>query len=372
MMLVEMRRVVFLLPALTGGGAERATAVLASVLPPERFEPLLVLQQRSPHTYAVDAHVRVVELDADSPLKTIAPLRRLLAGFAPDVVYSALPHLNALAVALARTMRPRPRVIVSVHNNTALEYADLEKRWLWLGEPVTYMLADAIVCVSQGLAENLRTLRQRDREKARVIPDPIDVMEVAGSATDGPAHPWFDGTHQVVVAAGRLTLQKDYPTLIRAFASIQAIRPEARLMILGDGPLRQEITSLVADLELGAVVAMPGRVDNPYPYLGAAACFVQASRYEGFGMAIVEALAAGAPVAATDCPFGPREVLDDGRLGLLSTVGDAPGLAANVERLLHDHDLAGRLRREGPIWARRYAPSEVGWRLVQLIEDLCR
>lgn len=369
---VEMRRVVFLLPALAGGGAERATAMLASVLPPERFEPFLLLQQRSPQTYAVDAHVRVVELDADSPLKTVAPLRRALAELAPDVVYAALPHLNALAAVLGRSVRPRPRVIVSVHNNTALEYADLEKGWLRFGEPATYMLADAIVCVSQGLADSLRTVRQRDREKARVIPDPIDVTEVAKSAAEVPSHPWFDGTHEVLVAAGRLVPQKDYPTLIRAFASVRAIRPEARLMILGDGPLRQEIASLVAELELDAVVAMPGRVDNPYPYLGAATCFVQASRYEGFGMAIVEALAAGAPVAATDCPFGPREVLDDGRLGLLSRVGDAPGLAANIQILLSDHDMAGRLRQAGPTWAQRYSPPEVGQQLVQLIDDLCR
>jgi glycosyltransferase involved in cell wall biosynthesis len=365
-----MRRVVFLLPELAGGGAERATATLASALPPERFESIVLLQHSSPRKYELGRHVRVVELGVDSPARAAVPLRTALSNLAPDVIYSALPHLNALAVASARTLRPRPRVIVSVHNNTELEYADLEKNWLRVGEPLTYRLADAIVCVSQGLAGTLRTLTRSDAAKARVIPNAVDVAEIATLATAPVEHPWFDGEHRVAVAAGRLVPQKDYPTLVRAFASVRADDPDARLLILGDGPEMQKIESLVRVLGLEEVVDLCGRVDNPYPYLGAAACFAQASRYEGFGMAIVEALAAGAPVAATDCPYGPREVLDNGRLGLLSPVGDADAFAVNIERLLKNPDIAGRLQREGRVWAERYSPAVVAPQLVALIDEL--
>jgi glycosyltransferase involved in cell wall biosynthesis len=365
-----MRRVVFLLPELAGGGAERATATLASALPPDRFESIVLLQHSSPRKYEVGPQVRVVELGVDSPARAAMPLRNALSDLAPDVIYSALPHLNALATTLARTLRPRPRVIVSVHNNTALEYADLEKNWLRVGEPLTYRLADAIVCVSRGLADTLRTLTHSDAAKVRVIPNAIDVADIAALATSPTEHPWFNGEHRVAVAAGRLVPQKDYPTLVRAFVSVHATDPEARLLILGDGPERQNIESLARALKLKAVVDLPGRVDNPYPYLGAAACFVQASRYEGFGMAIVEALAAGAPVAATDCPYGPREVLDNGRLGLLSPVGDDVALADNIKQLLQDADLASRFRREGPVWAERYSPDAVAPQLAELIDDL--
>lgn len=345
--------------------------MLASALPRERFESIVMLQLASPRKYGVSSHVNVFELGAHSPLSAVVPLRKAVASLSPDVVYSALPHLNAIAVAVARTVRPRPRVIVSVHNNTALEYADLKKGWVRLGEPLTYLLADATVCVSQGIADTIHTLTRADLGKVWVIPNPIDVSDIARSATVAPEHPWFTGTHRVVVAAGRLVPQKDYPTLLRAFGSVYAAHADSRLLILGDGPLKQETESLITRLGLDGAVDVPGRVDNPYPYLGAAACFAQASRYEGFGMAILEALAAGAPVAATDCPFGPREVLDNGRLGLLSSVGDVDALAKNITSLLVDDVLANQFRRDGRIWAKRYSPDEVTPKLAELIDELC-
>ncbi len=367
-----MRRVAFLLPELAGGGAERASATLASTLPQERFKPILLLQHTSPRQYAVADHVEVVELGATSPVAAVLPLRAAIERFRPEVIYSALPHLNALAVVLARTVRPRPHVIVSVHNNTAREYADLRKRWLTVGEPLTYLLADAIVCVSEGLTETLRALRRRDAAKAQVIPNPIDLAEIASSAQRPPDHRWFSGEHRPVVAVGRLVSQKDYPTLLRAFASVTPSHPDARLLILGEGPKEAELKSLVASLGLCDSVEFLGRVADPYSYLGAAACFAQASSYEGFGMAIVEALAAGAPVAATDCQFGPREVLDGGRLGLLSPVGRPDPLAANITRLLEDEELTNRLSREGRLWAARYAPAAVAEQLANLIDSVCQ
>ncbi|MGC9219941.1 MAG: glycosyltransferase [Solirubrobacteraceae bacterium] len=366
-----MQRIVFLLPELAGGGAERACAMLASSLPRERFEPLLLLQHRTVRQYPVASHVQVLELGIDNPGRALIPLRRTLGKLAPAAVYAALPHLNAMAVAAAWTMSRRPRVIVSVHNNTALEYADLGKRWLRIGEPLTYALADAVVCVSQGVADTLRTLTPHGQNKVRVIPNPVDVAEIARSSRQVSDHPWFQGEHRVVLAAGRLVPQKDYPMLLRAFTLVHATCPDARLLILGEGPLRQQLSSEVKELGLSGLVEMPGRVDNPYPYFAAAACLAQASRYEGFGMALVEAQAASCPVAATDCPYGPAEVLDHGRLGLLSAVGDPAGFAGNVVRLLDDPALAAQLREEGLVAARNYAPEKVAASLADLLSGLC-
>ena len=147
-------------------------------------------------------------------------------------------------------------------------------------------------------------------------------------------HPWFaPGEPPVILAAGRLTEQKDYPTLLRAFSTLREAH-RARLLILGEGELRPSLESLVAELGLVDDVIMSGYADNPYRYMARAAVFVLCSAWEGLPNALIEAMAVGTPVVATDCESGPREILAGGRYGILTPVGDAGALAAGLDDVL--------------------------------------
>jgi glycosyltransferase involved in cell wall biosynthesis len=133
----------------------------------------------------------------------------------------------------------------------------------------------------------------------------------------------------VILGVGELCARKDFGTLIRAFALVRRERP-ARLVILGKGRQREKLEALARELGVGADVSLPGFVNNPYPYMKRASLFVLSSAYEGFGNVLVEALATGTPVVATDCPSGPREILEDGRYGPLVPVGDVRRLASSI------------------------------------------
>jgi glycosyltransferase involved in cell wall biosynthesis len=167
-----------------------------------------------------------------------------------------------------------------------------------------------------------------------VIYNPVITPAIVAQAQRAPDHPWFaPGQPPVILGVGRLTRQKDFFTLIRAFAALRRRRP-ARLVILGEGEDRPGLEALVAELGVGEDVALPGFRDDAPAWMARSALFVLSSAWEGLPTVLIEALAAGAAVVATDCPSGPREILQEGRLGALVPVGDAPALAAAMERSL--------------------------------------
>jgi glycosyltransferase involved in cell wall biosynthesis len=172
------------------------------------------------------------------------------------------------------------------------------------------------------------------RSHIQVIYNPIVTPDLQAKAKAPLEHPWFrSGEPPVILAAGRLTAQKDYSMLIRAFARVRQVRP-ARLMILGEGEDRPILEELARQLGVEQDVSLPGFVMNPYPYMAHAALFVLSSRWEGLPTVLVEALYCGAPLIATDCPSGPREILRDGQYGQLVPVGDDIFLARAIETTL--------------------------------------
>jgi glycosyltransferase involved in cell wall biosynthesis len=192
---------------------------------------------------------------------------------------------------------------------------------------VLYPDADAIVAVSHGAGESLRQTFATIRAPIRVISNPVVVPALFAQGRERVDHPWFAaGAPPVLLAVGRLVPQKDFGTLIRAFGLVRRQR-QARLLILGEGSERAALEQLVAESGYGADVQLPGFVMNPYAYMAAARGVVLSSRYEGLPSVLIEALALGTQVASTDCPSGPREILQGGRWGRLTPVGDVPQLA---------------------------------------------
>jgi glycosyltransferase involved in cell wall biosynthesis len=194
--------------------------------------------------------------------------------------------------------------------------------------------------VSQGVADDLAAVTGIRRERLRVIYNPVvsqrmrDLAREPPTLSTGCPHPWFaPGAPPVVLALGRLTVLKDYPSLIRAFGLLRR-KHEVRLMILGEGQERPRLEGLVAQLGLCDCVALPGFGANPYAYLARAALFVLSSISEALPTALIEAMALGTPVVATDCKCGPKEVLQDGRYGALVPTGDVAALAEAMSATL--------------------------------------
>jgi glycosyltransferase involved in cell wall biosynthesis len=211
----------------------------------------------------------------------------------------------------------------------------------------TYRFADQRLAVSSGAADSLAIAAGVTRRSVGVLHNGIDVGEIERLMREAVEHQWFaDRETPVLLAAGRLVEQKGYGDLLRAVSVLVRSRP-ARLLILGEGPLRGSLEGRVHELGLEGAVGFLGFRPNPYPWMAQASVFVQASLFEGFGVAILEALACGAPVVATDCPSGPSEILRGGEFGILTPPGDPEALAAAIERILDDDPLRQSLRERG-------------------------
>jgi glycosyltransferase involved in cell wall biosynthesis len=207
-----------------------------------------------------------------------------------------------------------------------------------------YPRADAIIAVSNGIADDLAQVTGLPRERITTIYSPVITPELQEKARAPLDHPWFaQGSPPVLLGVGRLVPQKDFPTLLKAFARVRAVR-KARLVILGEGIRRMELETLVRELGVAADVTLPGFVANPFPYMAGASVFVLSSAWEGLPGVLIEAMACGCPVVSTDCPSGPAEILDGGAYGPLVPVGNDEALAKAILSVLETPPDPERLR----------------------------
>lgn len=330
-------------PTLGMGGVERRMLTTANGLAEAGFDVEVVVADASGSLRdEIPPGVRLVDLrhpiGGGRLMLALFPLRRYLSRARPDVVMSAMTQANLLALAARGLSGTRSRVIVS--ERVALNFHRSVRSAIYVGAlrwamKALYRRADAIVCVSQGIADELRALLgERVAASIRVIANPVVSESLLRKAQSGVDHPWFvEGAPPVIVSVGRLNRQKGFDTLIGAFATLRARMP-ARLLIIGEGPERASLQQLIGSLKLEDDVQLMGEDPNPYRFMSRAALFVLSSRYEGFPGVLVEAMACGAPVVSTDCPTGPREILADGVFGRLVPVDDAAGLAAAIESTL--------------------------------------
>ena len=249
----------------------------------------------------------------------------------PDFVLPALPGAKIATLLCATRTEFKPR-IVPIFRNHILKRSWKERRLLAkLLESASHTIA-----VSDGVAESIKSHLSVPDEKVTRIYNPVVVPETLRLAEQPPDHPWFlESDIPIVLGAGRLGRVKDFPTLLRAFAITARKRP-ARLIILGDGTWRRRLESLVRRLDLVDSVSLTGWVANPYSFMSRASAFLLSSRYEGLPNVLIEALSCGCPCASTDCPSGPREILDHGCVGPLVPVGDHVALSEALDRLLTD------------------------------------
>jgi glycosyltransferase involved in cell wall biosynthesis len=326
--------IAFFLPSLVGGGAERVIVNLAQGITERGIRVDLVLAAaEGPLLDQLPPAVRLIDLGATRVLRSIVPLARYLRRERPRVLVSSMGHANLVAVWAARLAGLVVPVIVTEHNTLSQETSRQSrlsgKLWPHLLRTF-YPWATTIVAVSRGAADDLARTSGLPRDRVEVVYNPVITPTMMALARQAPDHPWFAaGQPPVILGVGRLTRQKDFATLLRAFAEVRRQRP-ARLLILGEGEDRPALEALATELAVADDLALPGFQENALAFMAGSAVFALSSAWEGLPTVLIEALAAGTRVVSTDCPSGPREILQDGRLGALVPVGNAAALAAAI------------------------------------------
>lgn len=332
------QRIAIFLPSLVGGGAEKSMLRLANGLADRGYAVDLVLSQaKGPYLPLVSPRVRVVDLKAARVFFSLPGLVNYLRRERPEALLSSLDYANVIALWARRLSGVPLKVAVNEQNTISITAQHSKQRRQQIIPRLVrwfYPWADCIIGNSQGVAEDLCQITGLPKDQIKVLYNPVVTPELSQKAQVCPYHPWFEaGQPPVLLAVGRLTAQKDFPTLIEAFALVRETYP-ARLMILGEGPDRADLEALVKRLQLEEDVSLPGFVDNPYAFMARAALFVLSSRWEGLPTVLIEALSCGVPVIATDCPSGPREILADERYGALVPMQNAPALARRIRMAL--------------------------------------
>ena len=326
------------LRCLYGGGAERIMLNLARGFIQRGLKVDLVLARaEGDYLSQVPPEIRVVDLKAKWMPSSLPKLAKYLKQEHPTTLFAALHYPCEIALWAKRLAGVSTRVIVSEHNTLSQEAKRIPKASVYLtplAAKLFYPWADGIIAVSEGTAQDLSQVTNIPSERIQVIYNPVATPEIFTQAREPVEHPWFkSGEPPVILAVGRLYPQKDYPVLIRAFAQVRKVRP-ARLVILGDGPEKQNLQTLIHELGIEADVALLGFVENPYAYMARAGVFTLSSAWEGLPTVIIEAMAVGTPVISTNCKSGPAEILADGKYGLLTPVGDSKAMAEAILSVL--------------------------------------
>ena len=322
-------RTTIYLPSLDGGGAERAMVELANGLRAEGVRvDVVVTRDDGPWRQLLSRHVRLVTIKSASALTGLTKLVRHLRREQPDLVL-ANGRSSIILALLARRLAPQCGVISRLPNNltTVPAQRSLKQRWAAVVEARLLPQSDAIVTNSDGSSRYIAHSLPNAATRVQTIHNPIVWPDLPVEAAKPVHHPWFlDGGAPIILSAGRLVPDKDHATLLRAFASLARHR-DARLVVLGEGIERRRLNTLARELGIGHRVDFPGFHANPFAFMARSRLFALSSTREGMPNVLVQAMACGTPVVSTDCPSGPREVLEDGKWGALVPVGDPDALA---------------------------------------------
>lgn len=349
------KRIAIFLPNLTGGGAERVALASAADLAGRGHRVDLVLAEaRGELIPLVPPSVRIVDLAAHRLLAALPALVRYLKAERPEALHGVMWPVTVIAIIAHRLARSSARLVVSDQVALSRQVTGGRQRRLldWTAR-LFYPLADVRIACSMAAADDLAALSRIPRERIEVIYNPISPP--ARIAANAAAEALWPGTGPRIITVGNLKEQKNHALLLDAFARLD--RADARLMILGQGHLRDRLEAQARALGIADRVVFPGFAVDPWPYLASADLFVLSSDYEGFPLVLAEAMQAGLKVVSTDCLSGPAELLDGGRYGRLVPCGDPRALAEAIDAALADpaDPVAARARAEAMAGASQIA-----------------
>ena len=286
----------------------------------------------------------------------------------PRLLVSNMSHLNVLSV-LARGTQTDIHIMLVEHRDVVARAAietSCKERFILKLMHWTYPSANGLAAVSRGAARSLESALELAPGRVSVLPNGVDLDQLKQDAAVPISHPWLkDEDHPLLISVGRLVELKGFADLLRAVARLRE-EYDARLIIIGEGPQRAALEALRDTLDLEEVVELPGYLPNPLPLVAGADLFVLSSQTEGQGIVLLEAMAAGTPIVATDCPSGPRELLLDGKAGQLVPVGDVDMMAESMRKVLSDAALRPELIGSARARVRAFDLDAVGRRFIQL------
>ena len=361
----HQRHVAILIPDLGGGGAERvALASIIDLVEAGHRVDLLLARAEGALLPLLPPDVRVVDLSASRLVAALPPLIRYLRRERPDALHAVMWPVTVIAVLAHRLARSDARLMVSDQVVLSKQMTSPRQRAAlrWTTR-LFYPRADVRVTCSAVAADDLAALAGIDRRSINVIYNPISPPATI-EATPQVEALWGVGRGERLINAGSLKTQKNQTLLLRAFAKLRD-RPQARLMILGEGHLRGALEAEAERLGIANRVILPGFALDPWPYYASADLFVLSSDYEGFPLVLAEAMQAGLRVVSTDCASGPAELLDGGAYGRLVPCGDANALASAIEQALDEPAEPDRQRAQaeamaGPAQITRYRELLIG------------
>ncbi|MEJ2115119.1 MAG: glycosyltransferase [Gammaproteobacteria bacterium] len=331
------RKIAIFIPNLEGGGAERMMVNLANKFVDKTNVDLLLATESGPYIKIVDNKVNIINFGISFSNPTILIyLIKYIRKEKPIAILSAMTYPN-VAILIARICSNvstrlviSERVAMGIQSNNSFS---LKEKLKPLAARLTYNSADHIIAISNGVADNLAETIKIPKNKITTIYNPVVTTSIL-IKRPRPNHAFFADKHnKVIVAAGRLVRQKDFGTLILAFNKLLS-NQEMYLVILGEGPLRNELHKQIYKLGITKFVSLPGYTDNVFSYFQHASLFVLSSAWEGFGNVLVEAMACGCPVVSTNCESGPSEILENGKYGILTKPGDVGAMASAMQDTL--------------------------------------
>jgi glycosyltransferase involved in cell wall biosynthesis len=335
-------------PSMSGGGAERILAVLANGFASRGFRvDLLLARAKGPYLEQLSAKVHVIDLGKEGVASCLIPLVHYLRQDRPNALLSFMSHTNVIALLARRLARSSARLVISERSSyrgMVLNVRTPKQRLIRALMRLTYKMADAIIVVADEIADELHEDLGVPLSMIHSVLNPVVNSELQNLAETRPNHEAFDGEQPVILAAGRLSPEKDFATLLRAFSIIRR-HNKAKLVIIGEGEERSRLGQLARQLGVDDNLYLPGFQANPFSFMRAASVFVLSSRFEGMPSVLVQAMACGTPVVATDCPTGPRQILERGRWGRLVPVGDHRALAVAIETTLSSKRLPAVRKR---------------------------
>jgi len=371
-------KILFLINNLGGGGAERVVQSLANyMVEREGHEVIVVTLQSRQIVYKLDPRLKQRTFKTGvlnhGPGKILSlplqgcELAYLLRQEKPDAAISLLVRANLVHV-ISRWFGNRQPIVLSERNRSDHQYRSTGLRGRTMRRLIRWLYpkADAIVAISEGVKKSLESLGVPPK-LVKVIYNPQHLNYIEECASESISLE-LNGRGPILVTIGRLIDQKDHVTLLEAFAQVHE-KTDVRLIIIGEGPKRQELEQIARDLAVSQRVCFAGWQSNPFALMKQSNVFVLSSRFEGFGNVIVEAMACGLPVVSTDCPSGPREILKEGEAGILVPVGDRNALAQAIITLLTDSNALNRYKKAS---AERAADFDVSVIASQYLELLYR
>ncbi|MGB1547062.1 MAG: glycosyltransferase [Alphaproteobacteria bacterium] len=363
-------KIAFLIGSLSAGGAERVASLLSNAWANagHRVEILTFQSKAAAVHYALAPGVTHHPLNlmresrsfpefVQNGLRRMLAVRRTLQRLRPDVVVSFVTDANVIAILAAKSLGIP--VVVSERIHPGAHAIDGLRNWF---RKHTYPLASRIIVQTEDIAN---WVKRHIKADPTVIPNPVSAAAAPKkAASEAP------GGRKRLLAIGRLTHQKGYDLLLRAFAGLAERRPDWDLVIFGEGPERQNLEREIAALNLTARVSLPGISDEIAGELAAADLYVHPSRYEGYPNALAEALAAGLCCVATDCPGANREILKNGEFGLLALPENPDDLMAKLDETMSDPALRQRLAEKAPLAIEDSNLDTVAGNWLRLLESV--